>query len=193
MRCYNCYKFSLASFCTHCKEELQDYSLGVRKLEGGLKVYYFYHYDDIKHLLHTKHRFYGYFIFHALARLSFAKFRNFFNPPCFINVIALDDKTYGDYSHTAILAKYLKTKFIKPMFYTLQAKSQVKYSGKSLHFRKTNKRSYELKKIPKYPVILVDDIVTTGLSLLEAKEILEKNNIEVLFALVLANAKFDTI
>lgn len=38
-------------------------------------------------------------------------------------------------------------------------------------------------------MILVDDVVTTGLSLLEARELLEKNNIEVLFALVLANAK----
>ncbi|EAL3832073.1 ComF family protein, partial [Campylobacter upsaliensis] len=37
--------------------------------------------------------------------------------------------------------------------------------------------------------ILVDDIVTTGSSILEAKKILEKNKISVLFALVLADAK----
>lgn len=101
----------------------------------------------------------------------------------------MDDKTYKNYSHTAILTKHLKTQFIKPMYYALQANSEFKYSGKSLQFRKDNKRSYKLLKHPKYPVILVDDVVTTGLSLLEARELLEKNNIEVLFALVLANAK----
>lgn len=166
-----------------------EYSLGVRELENNLKVYHFYQYENIKHLLYSKHKFHGYFIFNALAKLSFSKFRNFFNPNCFVNALALDDKTHDNYSHTAILTKHLKTHFIKPIYHALQATSDVKYSGKSLEFRKENKRNYKLLKLPKYPVILVDDIVTTGLSLLEAKEILEKNNIEVLFALVLANAK----
>ncbi|AJC86590.1 ComF family protein [Campylobacter sp. RM16704] len=191
MRCFNCHGFSLTSFCSACREELLEYSLGIRKLEGNFKVYYFYQYEQIKHLIHFKHKFQGYFVLNALAKLSFAKFKDFFNPSYEINAIALDDKTYKDYSHTAILTHHLKTKFIKPMYHTLQASSEIKYSGKNLQFRKSNKRLYKLLKYPKYPVILVDDIVTTGLSLLEAKEILEKNNIEVLFALVLANAKFD--
>lgn len=37
--------------------------------------------------------------------------------------------------------------------------------------------------------ILVDDIVSSGSSLLEAKQFLEKNKISVLFAVVLADAK----
>ncbi|MCV3549229.1 ComF family protein [Campylobacter sp. CNRCH_2013_0671h] len=193
MRCFNCHGFSFASFCSACKEELLEYSLGIRELEGNFKVYCFYQYEQIKHLIYFKHKFQGYFVLNALAKLSFAKFEDFFQPSCKINAIALDDKTYKNYSHTAILTKYLNTKFIKPMYHTLQASSEFKYSGKSLKFRKDNKRSYKLLKRPKYPVILVDDVITTGLSLLEAKELLEKNNIEVLFALVLANAKFDTI
>ncbi|WP_257928678.1 transformation system, putative amidophosphoribosyltransferase CtsW [Campylobacter lari] len=193
MKCFNCHGFSFASFCPACKEELLEYSLGIRELEGNFKVYYFYQYEQIKHLIYFKHKFQGYFVLNALAKLSFAKFKDFFQPSCEINAIALDDKTYKNYSHTAILTKHLKTQFIKPMYHTLQASSQHKYSGKSLQFRKDNKRTYKLLKSPKYPVILVDDVVTTGLSLLEAKEFLEKNNIEVLFALVLANAKFDTI
>ncbi|QOR00795.1 ComF family protein [Campylobacter sp. 2014D-0216] len=193
MRCFNCHGFSLASFCPACKEELLEYSLGIRELEEGFKVYYFYQYDQIKHLIYFKHRFQGYFVLNALARLSFAKFKDFFQPACEINAIALDDKTEKNYSHTAILTRHLKTRFIKPMYHTLQASSRHKYSGKSLKFRKDNKRLYQLLKLPKHPVILVDDVVTTGLSLLEAKKLLEKNNIKVLFALVLANAKFDTI
>ncbi|EAL2030738.1 ComF family protein, partial [Campylobacter jejuni] len=60
---------------------------------------------------------------------------------------------------------------------------------KSLEFRQKHKRNYKLLKTIHEPVILVDDIVTTGSSLLEAKKVLEENKISVLFALVLADAK----
>ncbi len=51
-----------------------------------------------------------------LAKLSFAKFKDFFDPRMTINVIALDDKVEDMlYSHSAILARYLKTKFVKPV------------------------------------------------------------------------------
>ena len=46
-----------------------------------------------------------------------------------------------------------------------------------------------LKKITE-PVILVDDIVTTGTTILEARDTLQKAGTRVLFALVLADAKF---
>ncbi|WP_139471132.1 ComF family protein [Campylobacter armoricus] len=193
MRCFNCQGFSFASLCSACKDEFLEYSLGIRKFDNDFKVYYFYQYEQIKHLIYYKHKFQGYFVLNALAKLSFAKFKDFFNPYYKINAIALDDNTHNGYSHTAILTHHLRTKFIKPMYHTLQATSKVRYSGKSLQFRKDNKRLYKLLRYPKYPVILVDDIVTTGSSLLEAKELLEKNNIEVLFALVLANAKSDII
>ncbi|EAH6331601.1 ComF family protein, partial [Campylobacter jejuni] len=55
--------------------------------------------------------------------------------------------------------------------------------------RQKHKRNYKLLKTIHEPVILVDDIVTTGSSLLEAKKVLEENKISVLFALVLADAK----
>ena len=37
-------------------------------------------------------------------------------------------------------------------------------------------------------MILVDDLITTGSTILEAKEVLEKNNCEVLFALSISDA-----
>lgn len=125
-----------------------------------------------------------------LAKLSFAKFKDFFDPRMTINVIALDDKVEDMlYSHSAILARYLKTKFVKPVFNVLKAQNSVKYSGKSLKFRQDNKRKFKLLKKINNPVILVDDIVSSGSSLLEAKQFLEKNKISVLFAVVLADAK----
>jgi len=190
LRCFNCKGFTLLGFCEHCLEELSEFSLGVRELEGGFKVYSFYKYSELKHLLHSKHYFYGYFVFNALAKLSFAKFKEFFNPDVKVNAIALDDRVENLlYSHSAILSKHLKSKNIKPIFRALQAKNHLKYSGKSLNFRKQNKRNFKLLKEIQNPVILVDDIITTGLSILEAKKVLEKNRISVLFALVLADAK----
>lgn len=190
MRCFNCHSFTLLTFCEDCVKELEEFSLGARELEKGFKVYSFYKYNEISHLLHSKHYFYGYFVLNRLAKLSFAKFKDFFNPKVKINALALDDRVQNFlYSHSAVLAKHLKTEFIKPIYGALHAQNEVKYSGKSIAFRQKNKRKYKLLKKIKYPVILVDDIVTTGLSLIEAKKILEKNKISVLFALVLADAK----
>ncbi|EAJ4317368.1 ComF family protein [Campylobacter upsaliensis] len=190
MRCINCHSFTLLAFCDSCLKELSEQSWGVRKLENDFKVYYFYKYSEIKHLLHSKHKFYGYFVFKFLAKLTFAKFHQIFKPQTKLNAIALDDRVKrGLYSHAAILARALKSPFIKPVFAALHAQNKVSYSGKSLEFRRKNKRKFKLLKEIKYPVILVDDIITTGSSILEAKEILEKNKICVLFALVLADAK----
>ncbi|MBX1798752.1 ComF family protein [Campylobacter jejuni] len=190
MRCINCGAFALLCFCDLCELDLSEFSLNVRKFDNNFKVYSFYKYHEIQHLLHSKHYFYGYFVYKMLAKLSFAKFKDFFNPSIEINVIALDDKVENMlYSHSAILAKHLKTRFLKPVFNVLKAQNCIKYSGKSLEFRQKNKRNYKLLKTVDYPVILVDDIVTTGSSLLEAKKVLEKNKISVLFALVLADAK----
>ncbi len=190
MKCVNCGGFTLLCFCDSCVKELEEFSLGIRELENGFKVYSFYKYHEIKHLLYSKHKMYGYFVFHMLARLSFAKFKNFFQPKIKINIIALDDRVENKlYSHSAILAKYLKTQFLKPIFGVLQAQNHIKYSGKSLEFRQKNKRNFKLLKKINNPVILVDDVITSGSSLLEAKKFLEKNKILVLFALVLADAK----
>ncbi|MFQ6341406.1 ComF family protein [Campylobacter sp. VTCC 70190] len=190
MRCVSCGAFALLCFCDLCELELGEFSLGIRKFENDFRVYSFYKYHEIQHLLRSKHHFYGYFVYKMLAKLSFAKFKDFFNPKMKINVIALDDRVEDMlYSHSAILAKELKSQFIKPVFNVLKAQNRVKYSGKSLEFRQKNKRAYKLLKTIYHPVILVDDIITTGSSLLEAKKVLEENKIPVLFALVLADAK----
>lgn len=114
MRCLNCRAFALLSFCDLCELELGEFSLSTRKLEGDFKVYSFYKYHEIQYLLRSKHHFYGYFVYNILAKLSFAKFQEFFNPQIKINAIALDDKVENRlYSHSAILAKHLKPKIYK--------------------------------------------------------------------------------
>ncbi len=188
MLCVNCERFSFGLICKNCKQILSDISL-TKRIEDGLEIYSFYGYSEIEKLLFSKHKIYGSKIFEILADLSFAKFAKNFQFNEKISAIPLDDNVKSGYSHTAILAKALKSKFIKPKFRVLRAKSQISYHGKSLEFRKNNPRNYQILKKINTPIILVDDIVTTGQSLMQARDILQKNNEEILFALTLADAR----
>lgn len=160
-----------------------------RVLKNGLIVYSFFKYDNIAPILHVKHYFWGHRILSFIAKKTFTIFSKqfIFEEP--IAVLPIDDKIKSGYSHTAILAKSLKTKNLIPFYGALRAKSNISYSGKSYNFRKKNPRNFALhEKIPR-KVILVDDIVTSGFTLEEASSCLKQNNIEVLFALTLADAQ----
>jgi len=142
-------------------------------------------YEDIKMLLHTKHTDVGYYIYKILAKNSFRLFAKEF---CFdekIYSIAIDDNP-EIYSHTAILNSYLKSKSIKPVYNVLRAKNKVKYSGKSREFREQNPRNFIFNDFKNSTCIVVDDIITTGLTLCEASKKLQQNGKEVLFCLTLA-------
>ena len=94
------------------------------------------------------------------------------------------------YAHNAILLHSFKAAGLRPLYRTLYASNAVKYAGKDLRFRQKNPRNFILKrKVAGKKIVLVDDIVTTGLTLKEAKNFLESQGAEVLYALVLANAR----
>lgn len=169
---------------------LENHSLNTRILEDDFKVYGFFDYSEVKNLIASKHKFYGNFIYKELADLSFKKFARNFKFNSFINAVAIDDRVKFGYSHTAILARALKNSEIRPLHGCIYATSDVSYSGKDLIYRIKNPRNFKLNKIPKFPVILVDDIITTGTTLTEAKNTLRKFGVEVLFGLVLADARY---
>jgi competence protein ComFC len=58
-----------------------------------------------------------------------------------------------------------------------------------LEFRQKNKRNFYYSGKNNIKVILVDDLITTGETILQAKKVLEKNNCEILFALTLSDAR----
>lgn len=186
MLCYNCSKFTLNIFCNSCENELKKLDCKRRILDDGLEVFSFYKYSKIKKLLNHKHYMSGYFILNKLASYSYKKF-NFTNNLAY--ALGLDDDCSSGYSHTAILTKNMKSSNIKPIYNAIKAKNKVSYKGKSLAFRKKNKRNFELLKEIDKPVILVDDIITTGETLKQAHAVLKKAKINVLFAVVLADAK----
>jgi len=188
MRCITCQSLSFKIICKDCQDKLLVPSFYKREISSGFFVYSFYKFDEVKELINTKYQFYGDRVFKILADLSFKKFAKNFMYDNEITAIAIDDHTRHDFSHTALLAKALKSKYILPKYNLLKAQNKVKYAGKDLEFRKNNKRSFLYKGKQNSQVILVDDIITTGSTILEAKQVLEKNNCEVLFALSISDA-----
>lgn len=189
MRCITCQSLSLNVVCKDCQENFLKSSFFKRELEKDFFVYSFYKFDEIKELINSKYQFYGDRIFKILSELSMKKFTLNFSFPNKVFAIPIDDHTFHQFSQTAILTKYLQSDFIQPVFNTLKATNRVKYAGKDLEFRKKNKRKFIYTGKRDIQVILVDDLVTTGLTILEAKECLEKNGCTVLFTLTLSDAK----
>lgn len=190
MHCFKCHRPSLKFFCKDCERILSDFTLNTRIIGDDFKVFYFYPYSEIKDLFINKHQFYGSFMFDRLAHFSFKKFALNFEFDKKIDAIPLDDRINKcGYSHTAILANKLRSKILSPKFNVILDRSNYKYHGKNLEYRQTHKKEFFILNKPKNPIILVDDIITSGISLSLAKNVCEEAGIFVLFGLVLANAK----
>lgn len=187
MRCIACERLSFTLLCTACKNSLNP-KVTKRVLDNRLVVYSFFAYHDISPFLHSKHHSYGTSVYKTLASLSIVPFMDSLalKNPIFIPI---DDHTRNGYSHTAILAHELKKKGYKTHFAALRAQNTITYSGKSLSYRKANPRKFRTSLKNSENIILVDDLVTSGTTLLEATKTLEKKGNYPLFALTLADAK----
>ena len=182
-----CERLAFTHICNSCQELFLTPSIYRRKISNNIEVISFYKYSEIKKLLHTKHTDLGFYIYSILAKKSFKKFALEFSVSNEITSIAIDDNPKDGYSHTALLNQELKSKFIKPKHSVLRAQNSVSYSGKSKEFRLLNPRDFKLQEFKEREVILVDDIITTGSTLIQAINTLSKNNKEVLFCLTLAD------
>ena len=190
MKCLTCESWSFSIICKECQAKFLVPTLYERELENGFKVYSFYGFEELQSLISSKYEFFGDAVFEILAQNSFARFAKNFEYSDKIYSIGIDDHTRHGFSQTAILAKSLKSKFIEPVFGVLRATNHVKYAGKDLEFRLKNPRNFQYNGKNNIQVILVDDIITTATTITEAKKSLEKHGCEVLFGLVLCDAKF---
>ncbi|WP_310441890.1 ComF family protein [Sulfurimonas sp.] len=191
MRCLMCEGLSLLHICSSCQKIFLTPSIYKRKILNNIEVISFYKYSEIKDLLHTKHTDLGYYIYSILAKNSLAKFAAEFDYPEAITSIAVDDYVSEGYSHTAVLNKALKSRCISPQFSKLRAKNRVSYSGKSKEFRVLNPREFKVNEFSGKNVILVDDIITTNLTLTQAVQAMQKRDKDVLFCLTLADASLN--
>jgi len=187
MKCLLCERYSWSHICKRCQKEFLTPSLYSRKLPNGIEVFSFYKYEEIKHLLFTKHTDIGFYIYATLAKNSFIPFAEQFISKKQHISLGIDDKVKNGYSHTAILNHALTSTYIKPLFHKLRATNDAPYSGKSKHFRENNPRNFILEDFKGEEIILVDDIITTGTTLNEAIQHLHVRQKKVLFCLTLSD------
>ncbi len=189
MKCLSCENLSFQIICKTCQKNLLTPSFYKRELEKDFFNYSFYSFSEIEEFIISKYYFYGDTIFNILAKLSFKKFAQNFDYDEIVYSIGIDEHTRHEFSQTAILSYHLKSKYIKPIYNQCKASNVVKYAGHDLKYREKNRRKFKTTLSNK-SIILIDDLVTTGTTILEAKKILEKRNNKVLFSLTLADAKF---
>ena len=190
MRCYSCAKISWKIICDVCKERLFRTNIGTRTI-GTLDVISFYKYASIESLLLTKHKPEGYRIYKALAKMTMKPFIEEFieSDDRKVYVVGVDEYVKSGYAHVALLTHAMKTKYSKPLHGSLMARKRVNYSGKDLQFRLANPRDFVYTGESDIDVILVDDIITTGITLQEAQKVLIQRGVNVLFALTLADVE----
>jgi len=190
MLCTVCKNLSFQIICKKCQDNLLSPSFYKREIQKDFYNYSFYCFSEIEDLLLSKYYFHGDRIFNLLASLAFSKFAKNFSFNDNILAIPIDDHSRHNFSHTAILAKHLKSKNIQVKYDCIKATNIIKYAGKDLEYRQKNPRKFKVSNINSRNIILVDDLITTGSTILEAKKALEKQNNKVLFSLTLADAKF---
>ena len=103
-----------------------------------------------------------------------------------IYIVGVDESVKSGYSHVALLTHQMRYKGVKVLHNSLIAQNRVNYSGKSLQFRLENPREFIYRGREDIDIILVDDIITTGITLKEAKRVLNISGVNTLFALTLA-------
>jgi len=190
MRCLSCHELSWQTFCKRCQDKFLKPSISKRQI-GSLDVYSFFKYQNIEDLLLTKHTPQGYIIYRALAKQTFRPFIKRFikEDNREIYIVGIDESIKNGYSHVSLLTHQLEYQNSKILYAKLMATNPVKYAGKNLQFRLENPRNFRYSGLQNIEVILVDDIITTGTTLLEASRVLQQNRVKVLFALTLADAK----
>lgn len=190
MRCFSCHRLSIRSVCSDCRERLFVPTITKRDV-GTLEVISFYRYSVIEPLLLHKHRPEGYRIFRDLAKVTLKPFiENFVREdPKPVAIIGIDETIKNGYSHVAAMTRQMKTRISKPLHAALLSRNSVNYAGKTLQYRLNHPRDFRYRGPEGIDAILIDDIITTGITLQEAQNILKHHHVNVLFALTLADAR----
>lgn len=189
MKCISCEKISLRLFCKNCQAEIPIVPRK-RISYDGFVVYSFFDYQHIEYFLRSKYSLIGSRIYSFLAKKAYLYFKKEVQSE-FSDVygIGIDDKISKFYSHSGIIVHEFRKTF-KPLFGVLRAENDIHYAGKSLEYRQKHKKGFVYSGRENINAILFDDIVTTGVSIKEAREILLESNVNILFALVLSDARF---
>ncbi len=191
MRCVSCHQLSVDVICSSCAERLLRPTIS-RRTVGTLEVVSLFHYSVIEPFLLTKHTPLGCRIYRYLGQHYIAPFVEEYRRQegTSFGVIGVDEHVGHGYAHTALLTRAIQHPDIPVMHSTLLARNRVNYAGKTLQYRLDHPRDFHYTGSKKQEVVLVDDIVTTGITLQEAAGELHRHQVDVLFAVTLADAQY---
>lgn len=188
MKCLICEDFSLKVICKNC-DFLIKLSPQKRHYADGFAVFSFYEYQGIEFLLKSKYHLIGSRIYKFLAKKAQGYFQSTKGDFRGVRGIGVDDKVSSYYSHSGIIVREFAKNFT-PLFGALRAQNHIHYAGKSLKYRQNHKKGFVYSGPHDISAVLIDDIITSGASIDEARECLERSGVKVLFALVLSDARF---
>jgi len=190
MRCLSCHRLSRHTICQACHSRLFTPTVSRRKI-GTLEVVSLFRYRNIEPFLLTKHTPAGYRLYRYFSKRLIQPFLDDFATHIdeAVTLIPIDERVYSGYSHTALLAHYAGSEKIQIAHGALRATTHVHYAGRSLAFRLAHPRGFRYRGSSGLEAILIDDIITTGVTLQEAQQCLMQHGVEVLFALTLADAR----
>ena len=188
MKCLMCEDFSFNIICKNC-DSLIKLAPQKRFYADGFAVFSFYEYQTIEFLLKSKYYLIGSRIYKFLAKKAWAYFSGINSDFGGVYGIGIDDRVEHCYSHSGVIVKEFAKSFT-PLFGVLKAQNGIHYAGKSLKYRQNHKKGFIYSGKQGISAVLIDDIITSGASIDEARECLESNNVRVLFALVLSDARF---
>ena len=174
--------------CPACAERLLVPKPARRSLGEGLEVISFYDYQEIGPLLKFKYVPFGQRVYRQLARVALHPFCRAYAGDR-AALLPVDSRPGKGFSHTAALARYGGAGVLRMGRGRLWAKNDVTYAGTTLAFRQAHPRGFSYRGTDGFSAVLVDDVVTTGTTLLEAAAVLKRHTVETLFALVLADAR----
>jgi len=190
MRCLSCQALSASVICSECEKRFFSPVLTRRKA-GTLDVVSLFAYSEIEPFLVTKHTPVGYRLYRFFGEKFVAPFVAEFAEQSQqeLTLIGVDEHVRNGYAHTAVLTHAVHHRNVNVMHGRLRARTDVHYAGKTLHYRLEHPRRFIYTGSHGLNAILVDDVVTTGMTLQEAHHTLQRSGVHVLFALTLADAQ----
>ena len=195
MYCAVCGKLKWHIICKHCLESL-DYIDSKRILDNGFKVFSSFSFSELQFLLTSKNNVIGSRIFKRLGMYGIYKFLKYYPDLAALNkqqiaVLSIRNKTIGAYSHSAILAQCFKSYGFKVFHNALIIGNDSHFSHLKREERQKIGRNFNFKFTKNYAgIIIIDDIITTGQTLLEASIIINKNGYTPLFAWTLCDSRY---
>ena len=193
MRCFSCNNFSIEAVCKSCIEDFLTPEM-IKKEVGNLEIISFFDYYLTVEFIKSKYTTSGYRVYKFLSQKYIAPFIETYvqgldeSKPLYL--IGIDENVIRGYSNVAQMVHYGGLKSgATALHNVLKAQNRVQYAGESLEFRLNNPRNFIYSGPSDIDAILLDDTITTGTTIEEASRVLKEHNVNLHFALTLANAK----